>query len=774
MKNDITTPFSIAFSGGAPSSFADLGLAEPKIKLASQKECVLSFKAPGIAMDANALAVEGSHVVVYNDAAPFFAGRLFRIARSGDGRAEEIGYEVRDAWWDLARIVYQQQWTTMASRDTHGYPTTAAEYLGELILGMDAGGNQLSNGQVIADVVAYAASCGAYIQVGEIGVAAPIPFDQVTDLPCSEVIRRMLRWSPDAVVWINYTTTPPAFNVTPRAACAAYNLPFIGAPERQDITGLPDLIVSSVGINYLQTNTSSDGPSELQVTPDVWPPSSNPRAIGGLPMTVRLAGAVSTYQRQAVTTAPIPTDNSGSDGSDGSDDGGAGGGPASDPTIQWWQRKVPWLANLGTPGDYDAQDVGNQLVITNVYGVYQQGQGDDDGSGTVEVDLSSYPNELLVGTVSDWMNVQWAKTNWSALVKYSYPDSTDSYSNQDWQAVNVFGPDDGSGSSAPCLVTAVATATNAATQTYTQLTAYTAPEPVPDGLAEYLYNCLCNLQYEGSYTAIADEISPARLGTVLNLIGGREEWAVMNALVQQIDQDFESGTTVFRFGTFQHLRLADLMELLKSTRTRGVASHYSERKTGQSTQGGTPIDGAAQGASDGGGTQPSAANVLSAPFLVTSSNGGDGGDSSLSVMVNQYSYLFNSPSITDKASIDNLGSSIEVNAGDYIWLEVDYNSDLTLNGDPQIGSGSSWPSDDAEIQYNVNSDGDQPYIDTWWVPIAKIVSRSDASPGTSFTSPDGTVNAKIVQLLNTHLILTCWAVNGMPVNVPTAWTGAAY
>jgi hypothetical protein len=600
----VTTPFSIQFSGLPAVPFATYGLAKPLLSIASQEQCRLSFTADGAAMDSNAPNAEGQICKVLYNGTPFFSGRLFRISRKGSPNREAIEYQVLDPWNDLERVVYQQQWTSLAHRDENGNPTTAANYVSELILGMDINGNSLTSGQVIADVINWARTCGANLQLGFIGVAAPIPRDQVTDLPCSEVIRRMLRWTPDSVAWFDYTKTPPAFNITRRGQCQPLELPFVGAVEKQDIEALPELRPPVVVVNYLQTNTSNDGPSELQITPDVWPPEASPTQLGAAILSCRLAGAQSTYQRQPVTVARFPQD----DGGNPVNSAGAEGGPANDPVIRWWQRKVPWLQNLGTPGTYDAADVGNQLDITNVYGTYQIGQGDDDGTGDIQVSLTDYPNELTVGSVASWMGVRWAKCNWSALVKYSYPSSTADYSSQDWDAVNVFGPDEGSGFSATCLVTAVATMTNASTKTYTQQTGYIAPEPVPAELAEQIYSSVAALQYRGSYTVVAQDSTPAALGCVLNLSGGRGEWATMNALVQKIDQELDTGRTTLRFGSYGHLTLQDLMELIRASRTHITASRSNERKTGQADEG-SPIDGPAQGPSDGGGSPPSHADT---------------------------------------------------------------------------------------------------------------------------------------------------------------------
>jgi len=588
----MTTPFSIQFPGLPAQPFANLGASNPVLSLGSQKACELKFTANVAGMEDDALAAEGQICTVICGGVPFFAGKLYRLPRQGSASSEVIDYRVLDAWNDFERIVYQQQWNIINGVDENGNPTTAAQDTSNCILGMALDGTQMNSGQVIADAVTWAFNHGAYCRIGNIGVSAPVPFDEITDLPVSEIIRKMLRWTPDAVTWFDYTQTPPAFNVTRRGACMALDMPFAGAAEKQDIESMPDLVPPCVVIRYLKVDTSNDGPSETTITPDICPENADPAAYGAMVMTCRLAGAQSTYQRQKVTTVTIPW----------KDSANAEGGPSSDPTIQWWQRKVPWLQNFGD-SSLNTGDVADQLVITNVWGVYEVGQGDDDGSGMIEVEKAQYPNELLSGAVTDWMGVKWAKSDWSALVKYSYPASTADYSTQDWEATEIFGPDDGSGFSPKLKVTAKAVATNASTQTYSQMTGYTSAEPMPTGLAQQMYDAVSALQYKGSYTVAAQESPRARLGTVLNLMGGRGEWAMMNALVQEIEQDLETGATTFKFGPYGHLTLQDLMERIRSNRTRAQSSHINERKTGKAGAG-SPIDGPEQGPADGGGSPP--------------------------------------------------------------------------------------------------------------------------------------------------------------------------
>jgi hypothetical protein len=588
---------------GTTALFSDIGLASLKRKIASHKAGSFLFTAPGGPADAAPLAVEGTicNVLCLNTATganeQFFSGRIHEIPRKGTGSVERVSYELLDGWHDFEHIVYQQQWTVLSAPDESGTQTPAAEYRSECILGMDINGNALTSGQVIADAVGWAISCGANCQLGAIGVAAPVPLDEVTDIPCSEVIKKMLRWTPDAVTWLDYATTPPTFNVTRRGACAPVNLVFSGVPEEVNIKALPDLVAPCVVIRYIQVTTSNDGPAYVNVIPDIWPPAqpggapTTGKEYGAMVMTCRLAEGSATYQKQPLKVQGIPTANSSGDD----------GGPADDPTIKWWRRKVGWLQK------YPAA----QLLITNVWGVFNDGEGDDDGTGTVAVIGTEYINELLQGAIVDWMNVDQAKTTWSALVAYQFPSypPDDSWADEDWAALDTFGPPSGSGvgsdlTSGQVYIAAGATATNGVTQTYTSLSGYTAPESAPEGLAEQLYGAVSVLQYEGSYNFVTQEVGQWSLGMVLNLTGSRAEWTGMNALLQEIEDDLDEGRTTLKFGSVGHLTLQDLVEQLRANRTRTVSSHIKERKTGDAGDV-TPVDGATQGASDGGGSPPS-------------------------------------------------------------------------------------------------------------------------------------------------------------------------
>lgn len=577
----------LSIGGGGPQLITELGLSRLKRTIRSQQAGRFTFTADGADADSDPLAAEGTICTVLLDDTPFFSGRLHRIPRQGSGAAESVDYELLDAWNDFEKNVYQQQWNIIQSVDENGHPTLAAEYRSEIILGVDIAGNTLNSGEVIADIVAWAIAVGANCQMGVIGVAAPVPLDEITDLPCSECIRKLLKWTPDAVTWFDYSTTPPTFNVTRRGDCAATAIPFTGNPpgnsgaavESVDIKALPELLAPSVVFRYIQEN-KTDGYPSINVIVDDFPEGSTGLEYGALVQTTRLAGTNSTYQKVAVKTQAIPAANS----------SGEDGGPGDDPTITWWRRKAPWLQNFSA----------DRLSITNVYGIFDDTQTQFDADGNP---ISQYPNELLSGSIAAWMDVMAAATTWSALVYYNYPDEDDAESDR---AQDVFGPPDGSdNASGQVYVACQARATSAVTQTYAQLSSYTQAEGIPIGLAEQLYGAVSVLQYEGSYTVVGEEVGEYTLGLVLNINGGRTEWESMNALLQEIEDDLDNGRTTLKFGPAAHLTLQDLMEQLRGNRSRTVSRHITERQTG--VPGDPPqVDNPTDSATGGSSTLPAA------------------------------------------------------------------------------------------------------------------------------------------------------------------------
>ena len=97
-------------------------------------------------------------------------------------------------------------------------------------------------------------------------------------------------------------------------------------------------------------------------------------------------------------------------------------------------------------------------------------------------------------------------------------------------------------------------------------------EPVPAGLAAALYAACGDLQYAGQVSLTESECAAARsgLGKVLHVTGGLAAWAAMSAVIEQVDERYDSGETTIVVGPQSHLFPQDLIELVRASRLRSA------------------------------------------------------------------------------------------------------------------------------------------------------------------------------------------------------------
>ena len=130
--------------------------------------------------------------------------------------------------------------------------------------------------------------------------------------------------------------------------------------------------------------------------------------------------------------------------------------------------------------------------------------------------------------------------------------------------------------------------TNAYSGTYSNETFSAFPEPVPVGLAQAIYEAVSVLHFEGEITLQEQEISGSlAIGSLFNLTGGAlAEWASMNAMILEVEENIDAGATVVRFGPPRQLGAGDLVELLRVNRFRLITSPYTLPVTGAADSGG--------------------------------------------------------------------------------------------------------------------------------------------------------------------------------------------
>ncbi len=557
--------------GGVEKSLAAWGLARPVRSLVSQGIDELSFEQPG-AMDAEPVFARDAQVTLYRqegmDKVQWFVGIVKGIERMGSGVAEKIEYRLVGPWWLLENLIFEQIWYLAVDPSS---PTSSivGGYKSHVILNQGFNGSKLTTGGQIAQAVQWAMDSGCPLQMdttlvsrldlngGQVFYASDlklpdivIPNSEERDVMCAEVIRKMLRWSPDAVAWFDYTQSPPALKIARRADLtpATVDLTAVLRPEQIKITPRYDLLRPAVMIKYEQTNQVS-GKVWQTLTRDIAPDAAKDLGTGDLKVNYRVGSLTATIDLQGVsentttasiTCAAIQPDN-----------------PA------WLKGHVPWLADSHIDG----------IVITT----------------NGETRQSDLPRELTGGQIAPWMGFAAQQEEVTVTVSFQTKDDSGMVIGD---RVNE-------------VVTVKVTATDAVTGTFSSASIEQIGELVPTGLAQKIYDAVGTLQFDGSIVMVEEEVSGlVGVGKALNITGSRAEWSSMLAVVQSVAEDLETGSTTITFGATEHLGPSDLVELTRINRNRQIHTVYSVRDTGEGAGGGGTVLGkdlARESVTNGGG-----------------------------------------------------------------------------------------------------------------------------------------------------------------------------
>jgi hypothetical protein len=707
--------WTIIDADGVEKSVADWGLCELVRERINQKPDLVTFRAEGQPSDADPIFALDSTIRLFQNGTPWFYGRVVQAPGRAAATAEEQLYRVAGPWWYLENLVFQQTWQTTNGVDATLIPTSKSR----IILGQKSDGTRLATGAAILEVLAYATARGAPITVGTVTPNAIAPYAEALDQSCAEVIRNFLRWTPDAMAAFDYTTTPyPTLSIQRRADAATISLPAYGAPiSGLDLTPRYDLQAPAVVLKFEQTN-DIDNDTYTSLIVQSAPTTATGDELGALVMTLDLAGARATYQKQPVKTTPIPQTDTASG------------------VIAWWKGRFPWLS------DFDDSDLS---VVSGTQSVTIENPSDYPG-----ITVSDVPNELLSGSIAAWMNLNAAHLRVSATLKYTGAATDESSAVFDATNQRV-------------VYTRIV-GTNAETQTYSRLTSETEAEPVPTGLAQAVYDAVSVLQYDGVLEMTEQECSGTGApGLLLNLSGGRAEWATMAAQIQRVEEKVDLGQTLITVGPAKHLGQTELAAWLRANRNRRISFRLSERTTGSGSGNAAKVNGGELSSRSDSVFWPSAGGTPepNKPFALL-----DASDSSgLKVTVNANSFLQQSLTPNDTFAITGLGTAMAVAVGTQIWLEIDF-SDYTVTA-AAIDSGSGgWSGFPAPFVYTGTAP-DQT-LTTTFLLIGYVAAATSALDGTVITGGpvDAPVTGKIIQCVSQNVVLQNVVFNGLPAVFP--------
>jgi len=526
--------------------FADLDLANVTRKLTNMTVDRVSFEAVGRAVDQGLLFAYRDPVAIQRNGVPFFSGRAGRAPLNGSAKAESHSYEVLGSFDELDRLQYQQRWRVYSWVDNKAVPDW--DYRTRVILGQAEDGTSQTIGAVMREVLQFAKSCGVNIAPGQIDAGPNFLWDEVLDLTCGDIIRRVARWAPDALGWVDYSTAVPTFNWVRRS-----NAP-VALVDAKDcdpisLTELGRSEVPEVVLRY-EVSSSSDGGSLEKTVIDAWPHGSTGRKVGAINQTIRLSGGRVMLQQQDLIVHGLPTPEPG------------------DILRMWFQ--------------------GKSTAVTDGNGGWKKGISNVNIlSASRKLDAvmqKALVGELIEGTIQEWMlfgqpgsvyNLQAEEDIYTVNVSYDVVDDAGTTLRRVlFQRIDI-----------------VITATNGNTKTYVRPTV-TMPDEIPQDLAHALWEC-CNARiYSGSVRLQEEEVTGSvHPGCLLHVENGSAAWLTMLAPIQSVTESLDVGATTITVGPPTHMTPQDVIDLLRANRTRGAPLSAALRLSGKSSDSGAILLG---------------------------------------------------------------------------------------------------------------------------------------------------------------------------------------
>jgi hypothetical protein len=554
---------------------------------------------------------------VYSGGVRQFQG--LRTDRSGtaDPRGAGSSYVFEDEWYFLDHCPFQQAWVRLAAA---GGPPNYVPFSSVVLFQPNPGqtyvpapvNGLIHTGQQIRDILNWAVSLGASLQVGQIDPALYQAWYPLPNVKCGDAIRHCLRLHPDCFTELDYSTTPPTFNVRQRANLTAVNLPYAATDSsgrRHLATGIqprPELQPRRVAIFYrvisnqyllaspvdIYPNTSLAVTGPVITGQSVGGPSA-PYTAGGSPVVgtamsgitgnatltipvgapgglraldfaVDLQGPQLAVSTAAITTAPF------------------------DPTnLAWWRQKVPALAQ-GIPASGPGA---LQLLSTTVNGggptdisVLDASTLDAYGNLSHPVNLATFTSELLPQSAPmAWMTassggpLQVLEVTVSAHFSYARQKNVGS------GTLVIARPNDHVHSVRVKLCNSASVSGS-----YSQY--LTTGEAIPANLAQSVYASLATLQYSFTHSLVERPfngwLKPGR--HAINLTGGAPAWSNMQATLARSEfrMHLDAAGVAFdhftvQCGPVEHLEPGQLVQLFNTFANRDLARiDTGERLTG--------------------------------------------------------------------------------------------------------------------------------------------------------------------------------------------------
>lgn len=624
----------------------------------------------------------GQAVVVRRGATAYFSGTVAAIAALGKRPGGGWSITAGNGWQDLAERIYEQATKSLAGGVTLENAVTTQVVLGQ----SGSTGVAEPTGTAMAAVIAYAAGKGDDVAVGDIFTGIQAPPTDATDISCGDAIRKLMRWSPDAVAWIDGAEN---FSVQ-----AAADLPVVAwtPGDGDSVTAEEVTALSPVGVKVLWVRThSTDGQQQIEVLEEV------AGSMTGKPaarvVTIPLAGTKSVRQYETIRTITIPADDE----------------MDSVRAKKFYQSMVPWLNDVSLT---DLAIEGQTRTMLDPYEDSIDAEGTITPNGTTpaeSADPDDYPRRLLAGNPHhDWLSFETRPMRIKARVFYKGTDRA---------VIARMGSREWSPSATAWYsaldISAEIVATTATPGTHGNLESIEFGEDPIEGLAAAYWDAIKGEKWRGSIVAAeTDTAVQLRVGKTVTIAGK----FTAPAILQAVTFDLIGRRVEAQFGFADHLDIQDLYELGQVSRVNAASWHFADEKTAGKT-----------------GVQHGAKITTSTPLLGGAGPGGGKADEGKAWDLSVYGTpaapkvrvkpgtIRRGDSVTDDVTITGIDGEFSPVAGDFLYLSMTAAAMAAATPTATLSLGSSWGSYPSFYEFSGTT------FTTYYLPLWKFQASPDSN-----------------------------------------------
>ncbi len=665
--------WTITVGEASPATPEELGVKISSIVLRSLSASSATLSRIAAFDEVTDVFTYGTTVVISNGSRVVFRGKIMTNPREANPVQEMQEIEILDVWEELERTIYQELWAigpTVDEEEEEPVPRDPL-YQPRAILGLTPTGAAVATGAQLELFLDYAQNQAEVgVQIGTYPPGITLWPSEVNNMSVAELIRTTLKYHPDWVTKMDYSSSLVVVNFEKPAETGALSFALDGTDDVAEfsVRQVSERVPECVAITY-ETSMRVDDKSYRDLVHDVFPAVGNPRSPNSLSVTVPLESGSKVTMKQPIETADLPTDLT--------------------EAITWVKEKFPSLVLAeedvpeGLPADFFSVSIFERRLVPD--GDQPDPPVNEDTPRLEVLEFDELPRELVRGTVQDWMQRKARKVEVTFRLK----------ADPDWLGESFLDP---LGAAAQLLTKLpsgdqkmVLTCTNAITKVYKGTSSFTPAENAPVGVAQAIYQSLSQAQFEGRVLLKFGEIPDTVFnGRQIYLTGGRPEWEDMAAMISEVRYDIGAAQVSLSFGPPAFLAPADWIEMQRALRGR-APTWINNRESDEPSDGGPEISGSydtpnTETLAGGGGS-----SSIYHPFKV--SDGGAVGEDPEEL---EQSY---NVAKGFAAGIEIAGGAMTVPDGYVIYVKIDRNAASRVVTDATRDSASELPVSTSSSQY---------------------------------------------------------------------------